>query len=96
LTSEKKMPTLTLPALMKYYVNDLSEVQITGSTVSQAINDLTSQYPAIKPHIIDNQGRLRRHVNLFVNKENINDLNGLDTSIEESDIIILMPSITGG
>jgi molybdopterin synthase sulfur carrier subunit/adenylyltransferase/sulfurtransferase len=90
------MPTLTLPALMKYYVNDLSEVQITGSTVSQAINDLTSQYPAIKPHIIDNQGRLRRHVNLFINKENINNLNGLDTSIEESDIIILMPSITGG
>jgi len=90
------MPKLTLPALMKYYVNDLSEVQITGSTVSQAINDLTSQYPAIKPHIIDNQGRLRRHVNLFINKENINNLNGLDTSIEESDIIILMPSITGG
>ena len=90
------MPTLTLPALMKYYVNDLSEVQITGSTVSQAINDLTSQYPAIKPHIIDDQGRLRRHVNLFINKENINNLNGLDTSIEESDIIILMPSITGG
>lgn len=90
------MPTLTLPALMKYYVNDLSEVQITGSTVSQAINDLTSQYPAIKPHIIDNQGRLRRHVNLFINKENINNLNGLDTSIEESDIIILMPSIMGG
>ncbi len=90
------MPTLTLPALMKYYVNDLSEVQVTGSTVSQAINDLTSQYPAIKPHLMDNQGRLRRHVNLFVNKENINNLNGLDTSIDESDLIILMPSITGG
>lgn len=90
------MPTLTLPALMKYYVNDLSEVQVTGSTVSQAISDLTSQYPAIKPHIMDNQGRLRRHVNLFVNKENIKNLNGLDTSIDESDLIILMPSITGG
>lgn len=90
------MPTLTLPALMKYYVNDLSEVQIKGSTVSQAINDLTSQYPAIKPHIMDDQGRLRRHINLFINKENINNLNGLDTPVDESDIIILMPSITGG
>jgi sulfur-carrier protein len=90
------MPTLILPALMKYYVNDLSEVQVTGSTVSQAINDLTIQYPAIKPHIMDNQGRLRRHVNLFVNKENVNNLNGMDTSIQESDIIILMPSIMGG
>ncbi len=90
------MPTLTLPALMKYYVNDLSEVQVTGSTVSQAINDLTIQYPAIKPHIIDKQGRLRRHINLFVNKENINNLNGMDTSIQDLDIIILMPSIMGG
>jgi MoaD family protein len=90
------MPTLTLPALMKYYVNDHSEVQVSGSTVSQAIDDLTKQYPTIKPQIMDNQGRLRRHVNLFVNKENINNLDGLDTSIQESDLIILMPSIMGG
>jgi molybdopterin converting factor small subunit len=90
------MPTITLPALMKYYVNDLSEIQVTGSTVSQALNDLTIRYPTIKPHIMDTQGKLRRHINLFVNKENINNLKGIDTSIEESDLIILMPSITGG
>jgi sulfur-carrier protein len=90
------MPTITLPALMKYYVNDLSEVEVTGNTVSQTLDDLTSRYPAIKPHIMDNQGRLRRYVNLFVNKENITHLKGLDTSIEESDLIILAPSITGG
>ena len=90
------MPTISLPSLMKYYVDDLLEVQVTGSTVSQAISDLTTQYPTIKTHIVDNQGKLRRHVNLFVNKENINILDGLDTTIEESDKIILMPSISGG
>jgi molybdopterin synthase sulfur carrier subunit len=90
------MPTITLPALMKYYVNDLSEVRVTGSTVSQALNDLTAQYPTIKPHILDNQGRLRRHINLFVNKENIKNLEGIETTVQESDLIILMPSITGG
>jgi len=81
---------------MKYYVNDLSEVRVTGSTVSQALNDLTAQYPTIKPHILDNQGRLRRHINLFVNKENIKNLEGIETIVQESDLIILMPSITGG
>jgi molybdopterin converting factor small subunit len=45
---------------------------------------------------MDTQGKLRRHINLFVNKENINNLKGIDTSIEETDLIILMPSITGG
>lgn len=90
------MPTISLPSLMKYYVDDLLEVQVTGSTVSQAITDLTTQYPTIRTHIVDNQGKLRRYVNLFVNQENINNLDGLDTSIEESDKIILMPSISGG
>jgi molybdopterin synthase sulfur carrier subunit len=90
------MPTISLPSLMKYYVDDLLEVRVAGSTVSQAISDLTTQYPAIKTHIVDNQGKLRRYVNLFVNQENINNLDGLDTIIEESDKIILMPSISGG
>jgi sulfur-carrier protein len=90
------MPTISLPSLMKYYVDDRLEVQVTGSTVSQAITDLTTQYPLIKTHLVDNQGKLRRYVNLFVNQENINSLDGLDTSIEESDKIILMPSISGG
>lgn len=90
------MPTISLPSLMKYYVDDLLEVQVTGNTVSQAITDLTTQYPTIKTHIVDNQGKLRRYVNLFVNQENINSLDGLDTSIKESDKIILMPSISGG
>lgn len=90
------MPTISLPSLMKYYVDDLLEVQVAGSTVSQAISDLTAHYPTIKTHIVDNQGKLRRYVNLFVNQENINNLDGLNTSIEESDKIILMPSISGG
>jgi sulfur-carrier protein len=90
------MPTISLPSLMKYYVDDLLEVQVAGSTVSQAISDLTAQYPTIRTHIVDNQGKLRRYVNLFVNQENINNLDGLDTTIEESDKIILMPSISGG
>lgn len=90
------MPTISLPSLMKYYVDDLLEVRVTGSTVSQAISDLSTQYPTLKSHIVDNQGKLRRYVNLFVNQENINNLDGLDTAIEESDKIILMPSISGG
>jgi sulfur-carrier protein len=81
---------------MKYYVDDKSEIPVSGGTISQALNDLTRQYPSIKTHIMDDKGRLRRHVNLFVNKENIRTLNGLDTPVKENDKIILMPSISGG
>ena len=90
------MPTIAVPSLMKYYVNDLSEIPVTGTTVQQALNDLTLKYPAIKTHILDSRGNIRRYVNLFVNQNNITDLEGLDTPIQETDKIILMPSISGG
>jgi molybdopterin synthase sulfur carrier subunit len=90
------MPTFCVPALMKYYVDDKSEVLVSGSNISEALSDLTRHYPSIKIHIMDDKGRLRRHVNLFVNKENIRTLKGLDTPVKETDKIILMPSISGG
>ncbi len=90
------MPTFYIPALMKYYVNNQTEVQVSGGTIDQALNDLTSRFPTIKTHIMDSQGKLRRHVNVFVNKENIVTLNGLDTVVGETDKIILMSSISGG
>lgn len=90
------MPTLHIPALMKSYVNNQTEVQLAGSTIAEALSDLTIRYPSFKPHIMDKNGDLRRYVNLFVNTINIKDLNGVQTSIQENDKIILLPSISGG
>ncbi|MCX6083192.1 MAG: MoaD family protein [Chloroflexi bacterium] len=90
------MPNLRVPALMKFYIEGQTEVLLHGLTVSDAISDLVTRYPAIKPHIMDNNGDLRRYINLFVNDTNIKDLNGLKTPIQDNDRIILLPSISGG
>ena len=90
------MPTLRIPALMKFYVDNQTELSLNGSTVSEAIADLIAHYPAIKTHILDSEGRVRRHVNLFVNENNIKTLDGLDTKVTADDKIILLPSISGG
>ena len=90
------MPTLRIPALMKFYVDNQTELPLNGSTVSEAIADLITRYPAIKTHILDSEGRVRRHVNLFVNENNIKTLDGLETKVSADDKIILLPSISGG
>ena len=90
------MPTLRIPALMKFYVDNQTEIPLNGSTVSEAIADLIARYPAIKTHILDSEGRVRRHVNLFVNENNIKTLDGLETKVSADDKIILLPSISGG
>ena len=61
------MPTVRFPALMKFYVDNQSEFQVNGSTVAELLANLLARYPALKPHLFDSEGRLRRHFNIFVN-----------------------------
>ena len=90
------MATLKLPALLKYYVDNRSEVELNGETLADALTDLTTRYPTFKTHLVDSSGNLRRHVNFFVNEQNIKDLNGLQTALSPEDKIILIQSISGG
>lgn len=90
------MPTLRIPALMKFYVDDQTEVPLHGATVADVLSDLVIRYPSIKTHILDKNGDLRRYVNLFINEANIQDLDGVNTCVQENDKIILLPSISGG
>ena len=90
------MPTLRIPDMMKFYVAGQTELTLSGATVAEILNDLVTRYPAIKSHILDAHGLPRRYVNLFVNQANIKELKGLETSLQDSDKIILLPSISGG
>ena len=90
------MTTLRIPTPLRTYTNGKSEVTVSGAKISEARGDLTTQYPAIKPHIFNEGGELRPFVNLFIGENNIKDLQGVDTPIKDSDKIMLIPSIAGG
>lgn len=90
------MPTVRFPAVMKYYVNNQSEFSVSASTASELIERIIEQYPSVKFHLVDADGNLRRHFNIFVNGTHIRDLHGMDTSLKEDDKVILMASAAGG
>ena len=90
------MTTLRIPTPLRAYTSGKSEVQVTGVKISEALTDLTSQFPAIKPHLFNEGGELRPFVNLFVRENNIKDLQGVETLIKDGDKIMLIPSIAGG
>jgi molybdopterin converting factor small subunit len=90
------MPTLRIPTPLRAYTGGQSEVPVQGQTVSQAIQDLVQRYPAIQPHLYKAPDELRSFVNLFLNEDNINDLQGLETPLAENDRLMLIPSIAGG
>lgn len=90
------MAILKVGALMRYYINNQPQAIVHGATVLDALQNAVAQYPALKFHVFDSSGRVRRHINIFVNNENIRDLNGLDTVVQDDDQITLLASISGG
>ena len=90
------MPTVRFPTVMKYYVNNQAEFALTASTVHDLIDQVVKQYPSVKFHLLDSEGQLRRHFNIFVNGVHIRDLNGMQTPLKEEDKVILMASAAGG
>ena len=90
------MTTIRIPTPLRAYPSGQSEVPVNGPTVSDAILELTTRHPAIKPHILQEDGELRPFVNLFKGDENVNNLQGLKTPLTEADRLLLIPSIAGG
>ncbi len=81
---------------MKHYVKNQSEFFISASSVTDLMNNLLNEYPALLPHLFDSAGKLRRHYNVFVNGTHIRDLDGMDTLLKDEDKVILMASAAGG
>lgn len=72
------------------------EIDVACENVGQAINVIESNYPGIKEKIIDKNGKIRKHVNIYKNDENVRFLDNLNTKIEDDDEILILPNITGG
>ena len=90
------MPTLRIPSPLRPYTSGLSEVNVQGQTIGQALGDLTRQYPALQPHLFNGDGRVRPFVNLYLREENVKEMQGLETPVTDDDRILLIPSIAGG
>ncbi len=90
------MPSLRIPTPLRTYAEGQSEISLQGSTVGEVMDGLVTRYPALRPHLFNGDGQLRPFVNLFLNENNVRDLQGLATPLTEGDRLILIPSIAGG
>jgi MoaD family protein len=96
LTGLKRKVEIYIPAPLRPYVGNADRVQIEAETVGEAIRALVERYPQLKAQLLDDQGRVRRHVNVFLNDRNVNELGGLGVQVRDNDRILLLPAIAGG
>lgn len=89
------MASIKIPTPLRAYAGGQAQVNVTGATVGAALNDLTDQYPELRPHLF-NGAELRNFVNVFLGEEDVRFLDGLDTEVDESASLRIIPSIAGG
>jgi molybdopterin converting factor small subunit len=90
------MPMIKIPTPLRTYTNGDKEARVPGRTVGEVLDNFTAEYPELRPHLFNGHGELRAFVNLFLNEENIRDLQGIETALQEDDRLMLIPSVAGG
>ena len=85
-----------VPTPLRRFTGGAEEVNANGATVAALVNNLEKNYPGIKERICDEEGRVRRFVNIFVNGDDIRFLSNLDTAIKDGDEVSIVPAIAGG
>jgi molybdopterin synthase sulfur carrier subunit len=90
------MATIIIPTPLRKFTNQKTRLDVDGANVKEAIEDLTLNFPDLKKHLIDDNGKLRTFVNIFVGDDDIRDLNNENTEVKSGSILSIIPAIAGG
>ena len=90
------MATIKIPPVLRPSVGGEKEVEAGGENVGAVLAALAEQHPATETQLFSGEGQLNRYVNVYLNDEDVRVLDGLDTSVGESDTLVILPAMAGG
>jgi molybdopterin synthase sulfur carrier subunit len=85
-----------IPTPLRKITNGKDEVTAEGKTVKEVIEDLEKNYPGLRERICEEDGSLRRFVNVYLNDEDIRFKDNVQTEVKDTDEISIIPAIAGG
>ncbi|WP_193610163.1 MoaD/ThiS family protein [Nocardioides lijunqiniae] len=88
--------SVRVPTILRTYTGGESEVTATGATLGEVLDDLEASYTGIKARILDDNGALRRFVNVYVGSEDVRFLEDLATPTPDGTQISVIPAVAGG
>lgn len=85
-----------IPAPLQKMTKDMPEIEAEASNIRELILDLEKQFPGIKERLLDEQGKIRRFINFYVNDEDIRFLKQDETALSDGAEVSIIPAIAGG
>ncbi len=90
------MAKILIPTPLRQYVENQSSIEVGGATVAEAVDDLLGRHGSLRKHLVDDAGKIRSFVNVYLNEEDIRHLQKMETAVSEDDVITIVPSVAGG
>jgi molybdopterin synthase sulfur carrier subunit len=88
--------TVRIPTPLRKLTANLDTVTADGASIGDLLANLEAQYPGLGERILDEQGALRRFINVYVNDEDVRFLQGKETALKDGDEVSILPAIAGG
>jgi sulfur-carrier protein len=88
--------SVRIPTILRTFTSGSGEVTAEGSTLREVLDDLETSFPGIRDRILDEQGALRRFVNVYVGDDDVRFIGGLDAEIPDGARISIIPAVAGG
>lgn len=90
------MPKVKIPGPLRRLVENKDEIIVEGTTLKEVIEKLGEINPEMKNRILDENGEVRRFINIYINNEDIRFMKGINTEVKDTDEITIIPAIAGG
>jgi len=88
--------SVRIPTILRTYTGGASEVTAEGATLAEVLDDLDANHPGIRARVLDDQGAIRRFVNVYVGNDDVRFLDALDTKTPDGVQISVIPAVAGG
>ena len=87
---------ILIPTPLQKFTNDEASVSLEAASIDGLLQALECRYPGIQARLCDENGKLRRFLNLYVNSEDIRFLNNQETQLSDGDEVSIVPAVAGG
>jgi len=90
------MPKINFTTALQRFFPNLMAEKLEGKTIQEILDNLEQKYPTITDYLIDEEGKLRKHINIFVGEKMIKDRNGLSDQVAENEEVLIFQALSGG
>ena len=88
--------TVRIPTILRTYTGGQAEVTASGGTLADVIESLEAAHPGIRARVLDDAGKLRRFVNVYVDDDDVRFAEGLETATKDGSTVSIIPAVAGG